>query len=122
MILLMGLNTVTVLAQNGSLFDGAKSEACAGAALKENSSGTDCTQDDQKKLNETIQKGIDLVSIIVGVISVVIIIIGGIGFITSGGDSAKVTSARNTILYAIVGLILVAFAQIIVKFVLVQFG
>lgn len=119
---MLGLNTGMVLAQDGSLFDGAKSEACAGAELKKNPSGSDCTVDDQTTLSETIQNGINLVSIIVGIISVIVLIVGGLNFITSGGDSAKVTSARNTILYAIVGLILVAFAQIIVKFVITEFA
>ncbi len=46
------------------------------------------------------------------------IIVGGLKYITSGGDSGNITSAKNTILYAIVGLIVVALAQIIVRFVL----
>lgn len=123
-VLLLGLNTGTALASNHneSLFSGAKDEACAGAELKKNTNGSDCTVDDQETLNTTIQNGIDLISIIVGIISVVVLIIGGIKFVTSEGDSAKVTSARNTILYAIVGLILVAFAQIIVKFVITEFS
>ena len=46
------------------------------------------------------------------------IIIGGVKYVTSGGSSEKTTSAKDTILFAIVGLIVVALAQIIVKFVL----
>ena len=46
------------------------------------------------------------------------IIVAGIKFITSQGEPSNVASAKNTILYAIVGLVIVAFAQIIVKFVL----
>jgi hypothetical protein len=46
------------------------------------------------------------------------IIYGGFRYITSGGDSNGVTAAKNTILYAIIGLIIVALAQIIVNFVL----
>jgi hypothetical protein len=54
----------------------------------------------------------------VGIIAVIMIVYGGFRYITSGGDATKVTSARNTILYAIIGLIIVALAQFIVKFVL----
>ena len=61
---------------------------------------------------------INILSLIVGVIAVIFIIIGGLKYITSGGDSNNVTSAKNTILYAIVGLIIVALAQIVVRFVL----
>lgn len=109
----------TFLAPTASagLFDGAKSEACAGSQLTE-ASGPNCTDTDEDNLSTTINKGINLISAIVGVISVVMMIIGGIRFVTSAGDSAKVTSARNTIIYALIGLILVAFAQIIVRFVL----
>jgi hypothetical protein len=46
------------------------------------------------------------------------IIIGGFRYITSGGKQESVTSAKNTILYAIIGLVIVALAQIIVRFVL----
>lgn len=100
-----------------SLFSGAKKEACAGVELS-GSSGPDCTTADENNLSSTIQKGINLVSIIVGIIAVIMIIIGGIRFVVSNGDSAKISTARNTIVYALVGLVLVAFAQIIVKFVL----
>jgi hypothetical protein len=48
------------------------------------------------------------------------IIIGGLKFITSSGNSDRVKSARNTILYAIVGLIIVALAQTIAHFVLAE--
>jgi hypothetical protein len=46
------------------------------------------------------------------------VIYGGFKYITSGGDSGKVTSAKNTIVYAAIGLVVVALAQFIVKFVL----
>ena len=61
---------------------------------------------------------INILSIVVGVVAVFMIIIAGIRFITAGGDSNGISSARNTILYAIVGLLVVALAQVIVQFVL----
>ncbi len=61
-------------------------------------------------------------SIIVGAISIIMIIYGGFRYITSGGDSSKVGNAKNTLIYAIVGLIIVALAQLIVRFVLTQAG
>ncbi len=59
-------------------------------------------------------------SIIVGAISIIMIIFGGFRYITSGGDSGKVGSAKNTLIYAIVGLVIVALAQLIVRVVLTQ--
>lgn len=70
------------------------------------------------EVNNLIATIINLFSIIVGVIAVIMIVYGGFRYITSGGDTTKVTSSRNTILYAIIGLIIVALAQFIVKFVL----
>ena len=55
---------------------------------------------------------------IIGAISVIMIIIGGLRYILSGGDSSNVSAAKNTILYAIVGLVIVLFAQVIVAFVI----
>jgi hypothetical protein len=59
-----------------------------------------------------------LVALGVGIASVIMIIIGGIKFQISGGDSAGVTSARNTVFYAVIGLIVAAVAQSIVLFIL----
>jgi cytochrome bd-type quinol oxidase subunit 2 len=63
---------------------------------------------------------VTLFSIIVGVVSIIMIIYGGFRYITSGGDSGKVGNAKNTLIYAIVGLVIVALAQLIVHFVLNQ--
>jgi hypothetical protein len=54
---------------------------------------------------------------VVGVIAVIMIIVGGFRYITSGGDSSKVGGAKNAIVFAIVGLIIVILAQVIVRFV-----
>jgi uncharacterized membrane protein len=61
---------------------------------------------------------VNIFSVIVGVAAVVMIIFGGFRYITSGGDSGRVGNAKNTLIYAIIGLIIVALAQAIVHFVL----
>ena len=63
---------------------------------------------------------INIFSMIVGIAAVVMIIYGGFRYVTSGGASDKVGNAKNTLVYAIVGLIIVALAQAIVHFVLSQ--
>lgn len=55
---------------------------------------------------------------VVGAIAVLMLVWGGIRYIISGGDSKKVTDAKNTILYALLGLIIAFFAYAIVNFVL----
>lgn len=54
----------------------------------------------------------------VGILSVIMLIWGGILYTTSSGDSNKVTTAKNTIMYAVIGLVVAIFAYAIVNFVL----
>ncbi len=70
------------------------------------------------KVNDIVRVVVNIFSVVVGVASVVMIILGGLKYVTSGGESSNLSSAKNTILYAIVGLIVVALSQIIVRFVL----
>ncbi|RYC74939.1 pilin [Candidatus Nanosyncoccus alces] len=55
---------------------------------------------------------------IVGIVAVIMLIIGGIRYVTSGGDAKKVTDAKNTVLYAIIGLVIAFLAFAIVNFVI----
>jgi hypothetical protein len=59
---------------------------------------------------------------IVGAISVIMIIIGGLRYVLSGGDSAGVKGAKDTILYAIVGVVVAILAYAIVNFVISRIG
>ncbi len=98
-----------------------KGSLCEGADLRIGgdrtcSSGTG--RSPQESMNEMISQIVNIISVIVAVVAVIMIIFGGFKYITSGGDSNNITSAKNTILYAIIGLIIVALAQFIVKFVL----
>ncbi|MFO0971744.1 MAG: pilin [Candidatus Saccharimonadales bacterium] len=79
-----------------------------------------CTDDGtgENSLSGVIKRVIDIFSIVVGAVSVIMIIIGGFRYVVSNGDSNGVSGAKNTILYAIVGLVIVIFAQVIVRFVL----
>lgn len=54
----------------------------------------------------------------IGIISVIMLIYGGIRYIISGGDQKKVTDAKNTILYALIGLIIALLSYAIVNFVI----
>lgn len=68
--------------------------------------------------NGILTKAISLVTMLVGVASVIMIIIGGFKYITSSGDSANITSAKNTILYAVIGLVVALVAQSLIVFVI----
>jgi len=65
--------------------------------------------------NGILIKAARIISIAVGVASVVMIIIGGFKYVTSSGDANNITSAKNTILYAIVGLVIALMAQAIIS-------
>lgn len=105
-----------------------QASTCQGAELQFKSappSGNECNFNNgstppEEKLNQLVASVVNLFSVLVGVVSVIMIIYGGFRYIISGGDSSNVTNAKNTILYAIIGLVIVAFAQFIVKFVLAK--
>lgn len=80
--------------------------------------GGNSSPDPTTTLNTTVGNVVNLISVFVGVVAVIMIVVGGFRYITSGGDSTKVKSAKDTLLYAIIGLIIVALAQVIVRFVL----
>jgi hypothetical protein len=94
---------------------------CTGSNLEftEDTSTADCsTSDATERINNLIHTIVNLLSAIVGIVAVIMIIFGGLRYITSGGNDTSVTSAKNTILYAIIGLIIVALAQVLVRFTL----
>lgn len=91
---------------------------CEGVNLDVNNPNCTGPNEATDKLNSLIHTVINLLSIIVGVVAVIMIIVGGLRYITSGGSDTGVTSAKNTILYAVIGLIIVALAQLLVRFVL----
>ena len=96
---------------------------CQGATLDvsnlgSNSTCNSSTTNGTSHINSIIHTVINVFSLIVGVVSVIMIIVGGFRYITSGGESSAVSGAKNTIIYAIIGLVVVALAQFIVQFVL----
>lgn len=114
---LMIMGTILSIAPATTYAD-AKADVCAGVGVV----GGDCspagTTAAENSVNHAISTAINILSFIVGVVAVIFIIIGGLKYITSSGDANTATSARNTILFAVVGLVIVAMAQIIVQFVL----
>lgn len=100
-----------------------KGSLCTGVdAAAGTSNCNQATGDSNNGLRDIAAQITTWFSIIVGAISVIMIIYGGFRYITSGGDSGKVGNAKNTLIYAIVGLIIVALAQLIVRFVITEAG
>jgi hypothetical protein len=114
-LLFPALVPAAVYAQDSPL----QQQLCGGAESLQIGQPGSCTDAEaEDSVNRLITTAINIISVIVGIVAVVMIIWGGFKYITSGGDSGNISAAKNTILFAIVGLIIVALAQIIVRFVL----
>ncbi|MCR5572630.1 MAG: pilin [Candidatus Saccharibacteria bacterium] len=69
-------------------------------------------------LNGMISTILNVVFGVVGIVAVIMIILGGVNYTVSQGDSQKIQKAKNTIMYGIIGLVVVLLAFAIVNFVL----
>lgn len=79
------------------------------------------TRNGQSNTATLVKNVISMLLFILGVICVIAIIVGGIRYATSGGDSSQTKQAKDTILYAVVGLVVAVLAYSIVNFVLSNF-
>ena len=95
------------------LADNAVEQACSG--LKSLSSSNSCGGG-PASVNNIVASVTKLISYIVGAVAVLVIIFAGFRFITSGGSNENTNSARNMILYAIIGLAVAVLAQLIVHY------
>jgi hypothetical protein len=94
-----------------TIFAATSGAACDGAKAV----GGDCTA---TGLSGSIQSIIDTTFYIIGAIAVLVIILGGIYYITSTGDAKRIQRAKDTILYAVIGLAVAILAKAIVGFVI----
>lgn len=100
-------------------------QLCKGADLQLDGTGNGCKTDNGsksagQKATDIVATVLNFISVVAGVVAVIMIIYGGFRFVTSAGNPENTKAARNTILFALVGLVIVAFAQVIVKFVLAK--
>ena len=95
----------------------AASDACAG--LTQIDPSHDCTSGDSSITN-VIRAAVNILSYIIGAAAIVMVIVAGLKYSVSSGDSARISSAKNTLVYALIGLAIAALAQVLVHFVLTQ--
>lgn len=88
-------------------------QACAGvhAAGGNGSCGTDAFEGFLGKI-------VNILIFIIGAISVIMIIVGGLRYVLSGGDQNSIKAGKDTVLYAVIGLLVSMMAYAIVKFVI----
>lgn len=91
--------------------DNVPDEVKAAAGCPDHSTGT---------LDNSLTIILNGIILILGLVAVIFIIIGGVNYITSSGDANKVKKAKDTILYAVIGLIICALAFAIVNFVIAR--
>ncbi len=109
----VGIGLVAVPVYAAGCTSGAE---CVKAGVK--ASGGTSSKTEIGPLIKTI---VNVLLFILGAISVIMIIIGGIKYTTSNGDSTGVTSAKNTIMYAVIGLVVALMATAIVNYIIDQF-
>lgn len=109
---LSGLLLVSPIVSSVAVGAQGRTEVCEGLGGCEPQGASDL------RVAGVIVGALNILSILVGVAAVFMIMLGGFRYITAGGDASKVASAQNTIIWAIVGLVVTAMAQVIVRFVL----
>lgn len=116
-VLAFGVATPVFAAPNLTLSDGANSAKGNDQAscIFPGQSGCDSGE---TPLFQTIT---NVLLFIIGAVSVIMLIIGGFRYTVSQGDSSALTSAKNTILYSIIGIVVAILAYGIVNFVIGSF-
>ena len=97
----------------------AQDSVCKGIGLVPDGNG-ECGQGESNGVMDVIAAAINILSLIVGIAAVIMIIVGGFKYVTSGGDTNSIGSAKSTITYAVVGLLVALFAQVLVRFVITR--
>ena len=119
LLALVGTTLLVMHAQPAHVFadaiSAAKGQACAGAGL----AGADCNASTaDSSISKLVGAAVNILSIVIGIAAVIVILVSGFKYITSGGDSNNISSAKNTLVYALVGLTVAAFAQLLVRYVI----
>lgn len=80
----------------------------------------DTVGDGSGDLKGSISAIINSVIFALGIVAVIVIILGGVQYMTSSGDAGKVKKAKDTILYGVIGLVICVLAYAIVNFVIIS--
>ena len=91
-------------------------------ACDANSSSAICKGKGESLSEGFVKPTINIILWVVGVAAVIVIVVAGLKYVTSSGNPSAVSSAKTTILYAVIGLVIAVTAYAIVNFVLKSFG
>ena len=118
--ILISTLTVAVMVFGVSIIYQTGNTEIAGAVNSEITSGMNATSagtSTPTDANVVIKNVTNIMFFIIGAVSVIMLIYGGIRYTTSGGNTNSVTAAKNTVIYSIVGLVISILAYAIVNFV-----
>lgn len=128
-MLVLGLASMLTLGFAASLSTPAYADyTCPTGTIRQGdpvSTPTQCNIDKEEEGSDLVSSVKTIINVILGVLSfvaVAIIILGGVSYMTSQGDPAKATKAKNTIVYAVIGLVVSLLAFAIVNFVIQEGG
>ena len=118
----LSLIAIAVVAVAASVFGAAQALAIGSIA-----DGANSARSDQQPVDLFCNSGVfaeisSVLLFIVGAVAVIMIVIGGLRYVISGGDASQVQAAKNTILYALVGIIVAILAYAAVNFVIGSFS
>lgn len=119
-ILLLILSAFAIPVVNVSAAEVGNDPACSKLSDKEALAAAGCPTDEESdvKIGNVAQNIINTVIAVLGLVAVLFVVIGGVNYTTSQGDPQKTKKAKDTILYAILGVALAVFAYTIVNFVI----
>lgn len=106
-----------------NIIDTACNEAKGGNTSDPNVSGSATCSPQSSSTSDPMSVAKTVVNtllLILGMVAVIMIIVGGFRYVTSSGDKSALVSAKNTILYSVVGLVIALLAYAIVNFVINQ--
>lgn len=122
--IIVGIGSFLVSVPQVGAVDSVLKSACNNKNNKDAANSALCEQanpsGNNDKFNKVIENITNTLLFAIGIISVIMIIVGGLKYTTSDGDPAKAKSAKNTVLYAVVGLVIAVLAYAIVQFVMTQ--
>ncbi len=112
--LLIGSFSLLAVGTTNTAYAASASKTAACNGLSQIDTTQDCGNGGNGIAN-IVKVVVQIISYIAGAVAVIMIIVSGFNYITSGGDSNKVAAAKNTLIYAVIGIAIAVLAQVIVN-------
>ena len=119
MLIFGGLNFNTPVSASGSTSDSSnKGDKIFQDPCRHSPNSAICQNQNPVKMEDLVKKGLNILTWVAGILTILMIIYAGYLLVRSANDTNKITTAKNIILYSVVGLIVVVAANAIVSFVI----